>query len=405
MSRPVLILGSVFLAAVVIVVSVSVWVKGVKEKPEKEVILANSGDLFIKLLWPPDERLGFPKGAAPRPFSFPADHGPHLESRLEWWYYTGNLETESGRHFGYQLTFFRMALTPKPVSRDSKWATNQMYMSHFAFTDVEKKHFYAFERKSRGAAGLAGAQANPFFVWVENWSAIDGSQLPPIRPGIVRDEGSSMYLSATDDEVAINLLLRGGKPVVLGGDNGRVRKSAEADMASYSYSLTRMPTMGTIRVSGKTFQVEGLSWLDREWGNGLLGKDQVGWSWFALQLSDEREVMFYLLRERDGSASPFSRGVLVSGDGFFRPLTLDEIQIDVQDYWQSSLGSRYPSHWRMQLPREQLTLEINPYLADQELNLSMGRYWEGAVKVTGKNKGQPISGSGYVELTGFFAGD
>ncbi len=148
--------------------------------------------------------------------------------------------------------------------------------------------------------------------------------------------------------------------------------------------------------------MKGLSWLDREWGNGLLGKDQVGWSWFALQLSDGREVMFYLLRERDGSDSPFSRGVLVSGDGSSRPLTLSEIQIDVYDHWQSPTNeTRYPSRWRMHIPKEQLTLAIEPYVANQELNLSMGRYWEGAVKVEGTSHEQPIHGSGYVELTGF----
>ena len=171
-------------------------------------------------------------------FSFPADHGPHPESRLEWWYYTGHLDAVGGHHFGYQLTFFRMALTPKPVARESKWGTNQVYMAHFALTDVETKRFDAFERQSRGALGLAGAGAHPFSVWVENWSAMDGSQLPPLRPGIAMAEGSSMYLSATDDDIAINLVLTPGKPVILHGEDGRVRKSAEADLVSYDYSLT-----------------------------------------------------------------------------------------------------------------------------------------------------------------------
>lgn len=402
MSRPVWISGLVCLAAVVIIVSVSVLVKDTQKKDGKEAVKVNLGDIFIELLRRPDDSLGFPTGAAPYAFSFPADYGPHPESRLEWWYYTGNLDAGGGHHFGYQLTFFRMALAPKQVERESKWGTNQMYMAHFALTAVETKRFDAFERKSRGALGLAGAQAHPFSVWVENWSAVDGSQLPPLRPGIARAEGSSMYLSATDDDIAINLVLTPGKPVILHGEDGRVRKSAEADLVSYYYSLTRMPTTGTLRVAGKTFQVKGLSWLDREWGNGLLGKNQVGWSWFSLQLSDEREVMFYLLLERDGHDSPLSRGVLVSGDGSSRPLTLSEIQIDVYDQWQSPKDARsYPSRWRIHLPKEQLTLAIEPYVANQELNLSMGRYWEGAVKVSGTSNGQPIHGSGYVELTGF----
>ncbi len=238
MSRPVWISGLMFLAAVVLIVFVSVLVRDTQKKDGTEAVKANSGDLFIELLRRPDDSLGFPKGAAPHTFSFPADHGPHPESRLEWWYYTGNLDARGGHHFGYQLTFFRMALTPKPVARESKWGTNQMYMAHFALTDVETKHFDAFERQSRGAIGLAGAGAHPFSVVAENRSAVDGSQLPPLRPGIAMAEGLSMYLSATDDDIAINLVLTHGKPVILGGEDGRVRKSAEADLVSYYYSLT-----------------------------------------------------------------------------------------------------------------------------------------------------------------------
>ncbi|MCH8294069.1 carotenoid 1,2-hydratase [Candidatus Poribacteria bacterium] len=403
MSRLTLILGGIFIAGVVIAIAISIplIIRHTSKETEQKAVIVKPMDTFIQLLRSPDEQIGFPKGVSPRVLSFPKDHGPHLENRLEWWYYTGNLETESGRHFGYQLTFFRMALTPNPVQRESKWATNQMYMAHFALTDVKNKRFYASERKSRGAVGLAGAVAQPFEVWVENWSAIDGSQLPQIRPGIARAAGSSMHLSATEDGTAINLLLKEGKPVVLGGDNGRVIKSAEASMTSYYYSLSRMPTNGTIRVAGVTFQVKGLSWLDREWGNGLLGKDQVGWSWFALQLSDEREMMFYLLRGRGGRTDPFSRGVFVRIDGSIRLLTLDDVQIEVLDYWESPFGSRYPSGWQIYIPSEKLTLGIEPYLANQELDLSMGRYWEGAVKVEGTSHGQPISGNGYVELTGF----
>ncbi|MCZ6681466.1 MAG: carotenoid 1,2-hydratase [Candidatus Poribacteria bacterium] len=393
-------LVSIFGGVVVIATVISITAKQV----EVQMTATDSADAFMQLLQRPDKSIGFPKNADPRIFSFPADHGPHLDNRLEWWYYTGNLETQSGRHFGYQLTFFRLALTPKPAQRESKWATNQTYMAHFALTDVEQKSFHAFERKSRGAVGLAGAQSQPFEVWVDSWSAVDGSQPPKIIPGIARTEGTFMYLSAAEGDIAINLLLEGGKPVVLQGDNGRAQKSAEADAVSYYYSLTRMPTTGTIGIDGKTFQVKGLSWLDREWGSGLMGKDQVGWSWFALQLSDAREIMFGTLRERDSRVSPFSRGVLVHGDGEVRALTLSDIQIDALDYWQSPKTQiRYPSRWRMHIPSEQVMLVIEPYLADQELNLSMGGYWEGAVKVTGTSRGKPVGGNGYVELTGFRA--
>ena len=114
---------------------------------------------------------GFARALRPRVLSFPRDHGPHPEYRTEWWYYTGNVQTADGRHFGFQLTFFRSALAPQVVARESAWATAQVYMAHLALTDVETGRFYAFERFSRAALGLAGARAQPFAVWVEDWSA------------------------------------------------------------------------------------------------------------------------------------------------------------------------------------------------------------------------------------------
>jgi len=336
------------------------------------------------------ETTGFARAIAPRSFSFPADHGPHPEFRSEWWYFTGNLETAKGRHFGFQLTFFRTALAPKSVERASAWGATQVYMAHFALTDAGGKRFYAFDRFSRSALGLAGAKAQPFHVWLEDWSA----------QGTGR-EALPMRLHAAQGEVALDLTLQSAKPVVLQGNRGLSQKGAAPGNASYYYSLTRMPTRGTIRVASETFQVEGSSWMDREWSTSALERDQVGWDWFALQLSDRREVMFYQLRRRDSSADPFSSGTLVRADGSTRSLTRDQVQIEVLDHWQSPRdGARYPSRWYLRIPTEKLELEIIPYFNDQELNVSV-RYWEGAVRVHGTGNGQPMSGNGYVELTGY----
>src|SRR5512145_2537624 len=66
---------------------------------------------------------GFARAMAPRTFSFPADHGPHPDFRSEWWYFTGNVAAANGRHFGFQLTFFRVALARDVAPRESACAT------------------------------------------------------------------------------------------------------------------------------------------------------------------------------------------------------------------------------------------------------------------------------------------
>lgn len=351
---------------------------------------------------PQDERLtvaetvggepqdGFARALEPRGFVFPADHGPHPQFKTEWWYYTGNLQNDQGRRFGYQLTFFRIGLRSEPVERDSNWAADQVYMAHFALTDPGAEDFYHFERFSRGAMSLAGAQAEPFRVWLEDWSAIGtlASSLP-------------MHLQATAGKVAIDLSLDSAKPIVLQGEQGVSQKSSEPGNASYYYSLTRMPTAGEVRIGTETFRVTGGSWLDREWSTSALADDQLGWDWFSLQFDDGRELMYYQLRLEDGRADPLSSGVLVAPDGSTTRLAAADLRIEALDHWQSPhSGGRYPARWRLRVPDQELELEIVPLLADQELQTSV-RYWEGAVSLQGTSRGKTVRGHGYVELTGY----
>jgi predicted secreted hydrolase len=333
---------------------------------------------------------GYAKALAPRDFHFPADHGPHPEFRTEWWYYTGNLATAEGRRLGFQLTFFRSALAPTAPERASAWATRQAWLAHFTVSDVDGKGFHSFERWSRGAVGLAGAQAQPFRVWVKDWTA-EGAPAFPVR------------LRAAEGGVAIDLLLQEGKPPVLQGERGLSRKGAEPGNASYYYSLARMPTSGTVRLDGESFPVTGDSWMDREWSTSSLGRDQVGWDWLALQLSDGWDAMLYRLRRADGSADPASSGTLIAPDGGSRPLHLTDFQLEGSGEWRSPRsGARYPTRWRVRVPAEELDLEVRPLLADQELDVSF-RYWEGAVEIDGTHHGRPVRGRGYVEMTGYAA--
>jgi predicted secreted hydrolase len=336
---------------------------------------------------------GYAKALAPRGFRFPADHGPHPAFRTEWWYFTGNLATAAERRFGFQLTFFRSAVAPAMPARASAWATRQAWLAHFTVTDVEGDSFHSFERWSRGALGLAGARGQPFRVWLKDWTASQiGAETFPIR------------LSAEEEGVAIDLILLRGKPAVLHGDRGLSRKGAEPGNASYYYSLTRMPASGHVTVGAERFAVAGLAWMDREWSTSSLGRDQVGWDWFSLQLSDGWDLMLFQLRRKDGSPDPASSGTVIDPGGTSRTLRADELRIDASGEWPSPRsGARYPARWRFHVPGEELVLEVRPRRADQELDVSF-RYWEGTVEVEGSHRGRPVRGSGYVELTGYAEG-
>ena len=333
---------------------------------------------------------GFEKAIDPRVFVFPGDHGPHPGFRNEWWYVTGNLDGDGGERFGFELTIFRFALTPALPAAESDWRSNQVYIAHFAVTDAGRERFYAAERYSRGALGLAGASADPFRVWINDWEMGVAERGQPER----------WRLRASDPEFALDIWLTAAKPPVLNGVDGLSQKSAEPGNASYYYSITRWLTDGTLRLRDDEFRVSGLSWLDREWSSSALAADQLGWDWFALQFSDGSELMFYNLRKLDGSQDEHSAGTWIAADGTSRHIDRDEIDIAVTDTWDSPEGGRYPSAWTLRFPEKGLSLDIRPVMADQELFTTV-RYWEGAVDVQGERQGESIEGRGYVELTGY----
>jgi predicted secreted hydrolase len=339
---------------------------------------------------------GYRRAIEVRDFVFPEDHGPHPGYKNEWWYFTGNLQGPNGAPYGYELTIFRFALTPPNDATDapittasaSGWRTNQFYMAHFAVTNGADETFHAYERFGRGGAGIAGAKADPFRVWLEDWSmASVGQETFPVR------------LRARATDVGIDLTVRPNKPKVLQGDRGLSQKGPGVGNASYYYSYTRLATEGTVVAGSDTIQVSGQSWLDREWSTSALGPDQVGWDWFSLQLDDDRDLMYYQLRNEDGSASRFSEGTLVAPNGSTQKIGRTDVTLDVLDTWTTPDGTHtYPVEWTLRVPSRDLTLHVVPLMPNQELDVSV-RYWEGAVQV--KTPDGKTIGRGYVELTGY----
>lgn len=336
---------------------------------------------------------GYDRAIEPIEFRFPRDHGPHPGFKTEWWYFTGNLTAESGERFGYQFTLFRSALSPQATARNSTWAANQLYMGHFAVSDIDNEKFYFFERFSRGDEQLAGARTHPFRVWLEDWYCATASE----------DSLGNMpafEIRAGQDDVLLELTMESEKPLVLQGDQGLSQKGPGSGNASYYYSLTRLKAVGTVQIAGKTYEISGNSWMDREWSTSALGEDQIGWDWFSLQFSDGQELMYYQLRNKDGSSDKFSKGILVDKSGKGKVFYRDEIELLVNDYWESPLGGRYPSDWTLNVPAENLSITVTPFLKNQELDVAV-RYWEGAVAINGERNGKPFDGRGYVELTGY----
>ena len=337
----------------------------------------------------------FALAQAPRAFEFPRDHGPHPAFRQEWWYLTGNLDAADGTRFGFELTFFRFALTPPGADAQvpaasgvsgSRWRTRQLYMAHFAVTDTGTGTFRFAQKLSREALGLAGATGEPLRVWIDDWS--------------LAADGDVWTLQAAQPGYRIALTLEPRSAPVLNGEQGLSRKSAEPGSASYYYSIPRLAVRGTVTRGGRSLGVSGLAWLDREWGSGGLSAQQAGWDWFALQFGDGSALMFYALRHKDGTRDPYSAGTWIPAQGAPRPLGSADLSIDSTASWDSPDGVRYPAAWRIAAASLALDVRVRPVLAAQELTTTP-RYWEGAVDVAGTRAGGAVSGRGYVELVGY----
>ena len=335
---------------------------------------------------------GWAQAQSGRVLEFPADHASHPDYRIEWWYYTGNLEGVDGQRFGYQVTFFRVGIDRDPEN-PSVWSVRDLFMAHLAVTDLERGQHLVGERLNRAGVAWAGARADRLEVWNEDWR-------------LHADDTSHVLRAMSDDgRFGVDLRLATDRPPVLNGREGFSQKGLQAGNASHYYSLTRMETTGQLWLEGETVSVSGLSWMDHEFGTTFLEPSQQGWDWFSLQLEDGTDVMVYVLRQQDGAVDAHSSGTLVRPNGEVVPLVADDVELVPGRQWVSpTSGARYPVEWVVGIPGESLRLEVQAAVDAQELHTEQSTgvtYWEGAVIATGTSGGQPVGGRGYLEMTGY----
>lgn len=319
---------------------------------------------------------GFASVVPGKTLAFPADHGPHPDFRVEWWYVTANLSDANGVRYGVQWTLFRQAV--RPGGADEGWATQQLWMGHAAVTSATTHRFA--EKFARGGVGQAGAEAAPFTAWIDNWSLRSTSQA-----------FAPLELTASAKDFSYVLTLASDRPVVLQGDGGFSRKS-EQGQASYYYTQPYLVASGTITIDGKAIAVKGQAWIDREWSSQPLGADQTGWDWFSLHLDGGDKLMLFRLRHADGKH--FFAGNWIGRDGRSEPLDPKGIVLAPTANTRVA-GRDMPTAWDISVPSRGLKVASVP-LNPQSFMDTRFKYWEGPIKVTGSH-----AGIGYLEMTGY----
>ncbi|MEQ8819859.1 MAG: lipocalin-like domain-containing protein [Sumerlaeia bacterium] len=337
---------------------------------------------------------GFQRALPGFAYEFPRDHGSHPDFQTEWWYFTGNLETESGRPFGYELTIFRTGLIPPgdPRAGASPLVPSNVFLGHFAISDITNEAHENWEAVGREGLGQAHGATDRLDVRV-------GDLAVRMEP----DE--TILLTAEVEGAALDFRLSPAKPFVIHGENGVHQKASDPGQASHYITYTRLNTEGTLTWRGEDYAVRGLSWFDHEFGSDQLSGEEVGWDWFALQLANGEDLMVYGLRRADGTFNPQSIGTLVGPGGEKTLLPKSAYDIRPTGTWTSPhTGAVYPMGWEIEVPQFDGALRVLPRFEDQEMltEQSTGtNYWEGAVTVEGTWRGAPATGKGYVELVGY----
>jgi predicted secreted hydrolase len=326
-------------------------------------------------------------------FVFPQDYFNHEDYQTEWWYYTGNVKSADGHRLGFELTFFRQGVS-RAAPQDT-WTVRDLWMAHIALSDISGQRFLSEERLNRAGPGIAGVDAQTGLVWNGNWQA-----------HIAEDEET---LRGVADKFALNLTLKPVKEPVIQGQNGASQKAEGSGHASHYFSVTRLLTTGSIELDGKTYQMEGTSWIDHEFFTGSMAANESGWDWLSIQLADNSELMLYRLRHKDGSIDPYSSGSYVDANGKTQFLSSSDFTMTPADAatWTSpATKASYPIQWHVSIPRLKLQMDVTTPLKSQELTGKFGTtYWEGAIDTAGNRDQSPLQGVGYLEMVGYAHSD
>ncbi len=323
---------------------------------------------------------GFALVVPGKQFSFPGDHGPHPEYRIEWWYVTANLADSTGVRHGAQWTLFRQA--SRPGAQQQGWANQQIWMGHAAVTSADT-HRYG-ETFARGGIGQAGVEAKPFRAWIDSWQMRG-------RDGLRDDTIAPLELNASGADFAYALRCDADRALVLQGDGGYSKKS-ERGQASYYYSQPYFEVTGSLTIDDRPVAVTGQAWMDREWSSQPLASDQTGWDWFSLHLNSGEKLMLFRLRQNDGRH--YASGNWIPPDGNTRQLASADIVLTPKTLTEIE-GRKIPTTWEVAIPALSLHLECVPLNAKSWMGTSFP-YWEGPISFQGSH-----GGVGYLEMTGY----
>ena len=329
----------------------------------------------------------FQQASAGEPVDFPRDEAAHFDFSTEWWYYTGFLNGEDDRRYGFELVFFKAYVPPQarmggvlPLN----WSNNPIYFAQFAVSDQAGREHVFFERVNFPKFWDAGARAGRFEVWNGDWRASGG------------DGQHSLHASGGRYQLRLNLA--SFQPPALHGLEGAGVVDMGQAGTSYYYSEPDLVGAGVLDVDGVPQNVQATAWMDHQWGSWSAHTGYSGWDWFSLRLDSDEQVMLFDFRDDHGNVQPESSGTWIAAGGQTEHLTGVDYTVEVLERWTSpGTGGSYPVKWHVTVPDHGLDVVVEATFPEQEMPIRFGPiYWEGTTTVSGS-----ASGVGFVEMTGY----
>jgi len=302
---------------------------------------------------------------------FPQDEQKHKHI-IEWWYFNGNLKSKNGKSFSYMNCLFFTNPKKVDISFLKNIPLNDLYFSHYLLSNNKDK----FESK-----------INPICLMDKNsftkpllWAGYDNDcfikEVSPFKYHIIND--------------FVDLFLESEKDPLLLGGKGFLDLKIKT---TFYYSLTRLKTTGIVKDNNKWVQVDGLSWMDHQWAQTPLTKDDK-WIWFSIQLNNNCEIVCFVYGEE---VKTFHASMLNEKN---KIETTEKVEIIPKEkkYKNIKTGDYYCLEYTIRIPDFDLEIETEPFKKEQEMIFGNIKYWEGGIKVKGKLKNKKVEGIGFSEL-------
>jgi len=214
--------------------------------------------------------------------------------------------------------------------------------------------------------------------------------------GGLSGDASAMHVTGRFQRVNVDLTLAQQGPLLANLGTGILPFYGDIN---YEYALN-MKTTGSVVVDGKRYQVDGVSWFDRQWGQMAPSFwTQFQWSWMGISLDNGDRISLWDIIDGD---KEHAFATLLHPDGRHEIVDVEPLAEGATSIWTSAAtGHRYPTHWVVSIPMLKARLRVEPLVREQEMVSPIGIHkYEGASTVVGEMQGKSATGHAVVELVG-----